>query len=88
MFEWVASPEGWIALGTLVALEVVLGIDNIIFISILVARLPPERQDLARRLGLGLTMLSRLACCSASSGSWAWSNPGSACSRPISRGAI
>lgn len=61
MFEWIASPEGWIALGTLVAIEVVLGIDNIIFISILVGRLPPERQDVARRLGLGLAMLSRLA---------------------------
>ena len=40
MFEWVTSPESWIALGTLVALEIVLGIDNIVFISILAGRLP------------------------------------------------
>ena len=61
MFEWISSPEAWIALATLVALEIVLGIDNIIFISILVGRLPPERRELARRLGLGLAMLTRLA---------------------------
>jgi predicted tellurium resistance membrane protein TerC len=40
MFEWLTNPEAWIALATLVALEIVLGIDNIIFISILVGRLP------------------------------------------------
>ena len=50
MFEWIASPEAWIALATLTALEIVLGIDNIIFISILVARLPDEQRDRARRL--------------------------------------
>src|SRR5210317_1576716 len=61
MFEWLTSPEAWIALATLVALEIVLGIDNIIFISILVGRLPPEQRDIARRLGLGLAMLTRLA---------------------------
>ncbi len=61
MFEWISSPEAWVALATLVALEIVLGIDNIIFISILVGRLPPGRRDLARRLGLGLAMLTRLA---------------------------
>jgi predicted tellurium resistance membrane protein TerC len=61
MFEWISSPEAWIALTTLIALEIVLGIDNIIFISILVGRLPPESRDLARRLGLGFAMLSRLA---------------------------
>jgi predicted tellurium resistance membrane protein TerC len=61
MLEWVTSPESWIALATLVALEIVLGIDNIIFISILVARLPPEQRNKARQLGLGLAMLSRLA---------------------------
>jgi predicted tellurium resistance membrane protein TerC len=61
MFEWIASPEAWIALTTLIALEIVLGIDNIIFISILVGRLPPQDRDLARRLGLGFAMLSRLA---------------------------
>ena len=61
MLEWIYSPEAWIALATLVALEIVLGIDNIIFISILVGRLPPERREVARRLGLGLAMLTRLA---------------------------
>ena len=58
--EWLASPEAWIALSTLIALEIVLGIDNIIFISILVARLPVEQRDRARKLGIGLAMLSRL----------------------------
>ncbi len=61
MFEWIASPEAWIALGTLAALEIVLGIDNIIFISILVGRLPENQRALARRLGIGLAMLTRLA---------------------------
>jgi len=61
MFEWVSSPEAWIALGTLTALEIVLGIDNIIFISILVGRLPAHQREFARRLGLSLAMLSRLA---------------------------
>lgn len=60
MFEWVASTEGWIALATLTALEIVLGIDNIIFISILVGRLPEEKRNVARNLGLGLAMLMRL----------------------------
>lgn len=61
MFEWIASPEAWIALATLTALEIVLGIDNIIFISILVARLPDEQRDRARRLGIMLAMFTRLA---------------------------
>ena len=61
MFEWVASPEAWIALGTLTALEIVLGIDNIIFISILVGRLPEHQRAFARRMGLGLAMFARLA---------------------------
>lgn len=60
MFEWVVSPEAWVALGTLIALEVVLGIDNIIFISILVGRLPARQRDRARRVGLSLAMLARL----------------------------
>lgn len=60
MFEWIADPNAWIALATLTALEIVLGIDNIIFISILVGRLPAERRDLARRLGLSLAMISRI----------------------------
>jgi len=61
MFEWLASPEAWVALGTLTLLEIVLGIDNIIFISILVSRLPEQQRNLARRLGLGLAMIARLA---------------------------
>lgn len=60
MFEWIASPEAWIALTTLTALEIVLGIDNIIFISILVGRLPDHQRNLARNLGLGLAMITRL----------------------------
>ena len=61
MFEWIATPEGWIALVSLISLEIVLGIDNIIFISILVNRLPAEQRDSARRLGLTLAVGSRLA---------------------------
>jgi len=61
MFEWLISPEAWIALGTLTALEIVLGIDNIIFISVLVGRLPTEQRNLARMLGLMLAMIMRLA---------------------------
>lgn len=61
MFEWLASPEAWIALGTLTFLEIVLGIDNIIFISILVSRLPTHQRAFARRMGLGLAMIARLA---------------------------
>lgn len=60
MFEWMMEPSAWVALATLTALEIVLGIDNIIFISILVGRLPPEQRDLARRLGLGLAMGTRI----------------------------
>jgi len=58
--EFLLDPNLWIAFGMLTALEVVLGIDNIIFISILVGRLPPDLRDRARRLGLGFAMVSRL----------------------------
>ncbi|HSX84269.1 MAG TPA: TerC family protein [Cellvibrio sp.] len=61
MFEWLASPEAWVALATLTALEIVLGIDNIIFISILVGRLPEKQRKFARNVGLGLAMITRLA---------------------------
>ncbi|WP_339950048.1 TerC family protein [uncultured Albimonas sp.] len=54
------SPEAWVALAALIAMEVVLGIDNLIFISILTNRLPPERRATARRLGLGLALGLRL----------------------------
>jgi predicted tellurium resistance membrane protein TerC len=58
--DLLADPQAWIALATLTALEIVLGVDNIIFISILVGRLPERQRDLARRLGLGLAMGSRI----------------------------
>ena len=61
MFDWMTSVEGWIALLTLTVLEIVLGIDNIIFISILAGRLRKEQRDRARRWGLSLAMLTRLA---------------------------
>lgn len=58
--ETLLNPEVWIALATLTALELVLGIDNIIFISILAARLPREQRDKARRLGITLAAVTRL----------------------------
>ncbi|KAB2888586.1 MAG: TerC family protein [Desulfobulbaceae bacterium] len=61
MFEWIFLPQAWIALATLLALEIVLGIDNIIFITILVGRLPEEQRDRARTLGIAFAMVSRLA---------------------------
>jgi predicted tellurium resistance membrane protein TerC len=58
--EWIASPEAWVALTTLTLLEIVLGIDNIIFISILVGRLPEHERQRARILGLGFAMGTRI----------------------------
>jgi predicted tellurium resistance membrane protein TerC len=60
MLELLTRPEAWIAFGTLTALELVLGIDNVIFISILVDKLPRERRDVARRLGLFMAMFMRI----------------------------
>lgn len=60
MLELLTNPQAWIALATLTALELVLGIDNIIFISILVDKLPKARQELARRLGLFMAMFMRI----------------------------
>ena len=60
MFEWLTTSSGWIALLTLTALEVVLGIDNIIFISILSGRLPEEQRPLARQVGLAMALGTRL----------------------------
>jgi predicted tellurium resistance membrane protein TerC len=60
MFDWIASPEAWVALVTLTALEIVLGIDNIIFISILVGRLPERQRNRARVQGLALAMITRV----------------------------
>ena len=60
MMNWLTSPEAWIALVTLTALEIVLGIDNIIFISILVGRLPEHQRNRGRVLGLGFAMVTRI----------------------------
>ncbi|MEV0999769.1 TerC family protein [Nonomuraea sp. NPDC050202] len=60
MLDWVTDPNIWIGFFTLVALEIVLGIDNIIFISILAGKLPPEQRDRARVLGLAAALISRL----------------------------
>jgi predicted tellurium resistance membrane protein TerC len=60
-FDWIADPNAWIALGTLTLLEIVLGVDNIIFISILVGRLPETVRNRARRIGLLMAMGSRIA---------------------------
>jgi predicted tellurium resistance membrane protein TerC len=59
--HWLSDPNAWISLLTLTVLEIVLGIDNIIFISILVSRLPPERRESARITGLALAMITRVA---------------------------
>ncbi len=58
--EWLTNPEIWIGLLTLTALEIVLGIDNVIFISILADKLPPDERDKARRIGLALAMITRI----------------------------
>jgi predicted tellurium resistance membrane protein TerC len=59
-FSWVSNPSAWIGLLTLVALEIVLGIDNIVFISILSGKLPPEQQPKARKMGLILAVIPRI----------------------------
>ena len=58
--EWLFSPQAWIGLLTLTALEIVLGIDNVIFISIVAGRLPGAKQDRARRTGLALAAITRI----------------------------
>ncbi|WP_409499657.1 TerC family protein [Mannheimia glucosida] len=60
MFDWITNPEAWVALFTLTGLEIVLGIDNIIVISILVSRLPIEQRQSARIIGLALAMGTRI----------------------------
>jgi predicted tellurium resistance membrane protein TerC len=59
--EWLANPEMWIALATLTALEIVLGVDNVVFISILAGKLPPEDRGRARTIGLSLALVMRIA---------------------------
>ena len=61
LLQMLAEPATWAAFATLSILEIVLGVDNIIFLAILVSRLPPERQPRARIVGLSLAMLTRLA---------------------------
>lgn len=58
--EWIANPEAWVSLLTLTVLEIVLGIDNIVFISIISGKLPPHQQKKARRIGLSLAMITRV----------------------------
>jgi predicted tellurium resistance membrane protein TerC len=58
--EWISDPEIWVALTTLTALEIVLGIDNVVFISILAGKLPVAQQARARSVGLGVAMVSRI----------------------------
>ena len=58
--DWITDPQVWIALITLIALELVLGVDNVIFISILAGKLPQEQQQKARRTGIGLAVISRI----------------------------
>lgn len=59
--EWIADPTIWVGLVTLVVLEIVLGIDNLVFIAILAEKLPPSERDRARLIGLGLALIMRLA---------------------------
>ena len=62
MFDWVYEPSGWFALGTLTVMEIILGIDNVIFISLIGDRLPQAQARIARILGLSLALVFRLAC--------------------------
>ncbi|MFT4604736.1 MAG: putative tellurium resistance membrane protein TerC [Rhodothermales bacterium] len=59
--DWITTPDGWIALATLTSLEIVLGVDNIIFISILAGKLPEDEQPRARFIGLALALFGRVA---------------------------
>jgi len=61
MMEWLLDPQVWILLVTLSAIEVVLGIDNLVFISIAVSKLPPERREVARKFGIGVACITRIA---------------------------
>src|SRR5690554_6206019 len=59
--EWLADPSAWMGLLTLIVLELVLGIDNLVFIAILADKLPPHQHDKARLIGLSLALVMRLA---------------------------
>src|SRR5881409_896701 len=58
--DWLSEPENWVGLLTLTVLEIILGIDNIVFISILAGKLPPDQQAKARQTGLGLALITRV----------------------------
>src|SRR5256714_9093978 len=58
--DWLTNPEIWVSLLTLTVLEIILGIDNIVFISILAGKLPPEQQAKARQTGLSLALITRV----------------------------
>ena len=60
MFDWITNPEIWISLVTLTFLEIILGIDNLVFISILSGKLPADQQPKARRVGLALALITRI----------------------------
>ena len=59
-FDWISDPSIWLALVTLAGLEIVLGIDNLVFIAILTNRLPPERRPAARKVGMAMALVTRL----------------------------
>jgi len=59
-FDWMSDPSAWVGLATLIVLEIVLGIDNLVFIAILADKLPPHQRDRARLVGLGLALFIRL----------------------------
>ena len=61
-FEWIYTPSGWLALATLTAMEIVLGIDNVIFVSLIGERLPPVKARIARIFGLSLAFVFRITC--------------------------
>src|SRR5262245_22832128 len=61
VFDWISDPSAWIGLATLIVLEIVLGIDNLVFIAILADKLPPEQRDKARVTGLALALIIRMA---------------------------
>ena len=81
--DWLTDPTVWVGLATLVALEIVLGVDNLIFIAILAGRLPPESQERARRIGLSLALVMRLALLA--SISWVMSAAGAISISPATR---
>ena len=58
--EWLTDPSVWLGLATLTLLEIILGVDNLVFVAILADRLKPDRRNAARTLGLGLALITRL----------------------------